>query len=557
MTDMQQDEQPFIPPHYLLILTAVGVLIALIAFAQSADNVIGWGGLGIALLSLVAWVFMAPEQAKAALTGRTVRHGGTSLFVTIIVLTALIAVYTLIRGANWRVDLTERDTFSLAPESEGAVRAFGTDPTIPGVKILAFTSAAQAGLRDQLELLLSDYEAVSDGKITWEFADIDQNPLQAEQLGITNAGQFYIAPLDDAGEMDIENGEMVSFFSQDEMTNAIFRVTAQGDFRAYFITVNNGLSMIGSEPTSMSSLRIELEQRRGWSAREASLFEFAAADSDAQLNDPAADGEVMIIPGGDTPLSDDELAIVTDYLDNGGNLVILASFSTDSETPSLSTGEGLSNYLWENFGLRFRDDIVLDQTQMWQAEVIPVASDFSLSHPVTDSFPRRSGIIFEAPHSIEIAETAPENVTVEEIVTSTENAYAKTDMDQVLQGNLAQTDADMAGPFALAAAAENTETGARIVLFGSASIAINQYEPLNINNVVNFQATVNSLAWATHFDETYAGLDIQQTARPQDTPIFVDQQMGNTISLITMLLIPFGILAVGILVWWNNRESAH
>ena len=557
MTDMHPDEQPFIPPYYLLILTAVGVVIALIAFAQSSSNVIGWGGLGIALLSLVAWVFMAPEQARAALTGRTVRHGGTSLVVTIVVLTALIALYTLIRQANLRIDLTERDTFSLAPESEQAVRAFGTDPTIPTVKVLAFTSAAQAGQRDQLELLLSDYETVSNGKITWEFVNIDQNPLQAEQLGVTNAGQFYVAPLDEAGEMVTEKGELLGFFSQDDMTNAIFRVAAEGDFRAYFITVNNGLSMIGAEPTSMSSLRIRLEQQ-GWSTvREASLFEFAAPDSETQLNDPAADGEVMIIPGGDTPLADDELAIVTDYLDNGGKLVIFAGPSSNPDTTSLATGEGLSNYLWDHFGLRFRDDIVLDQTQLWQSPLIPVASDFNISQPITDNLPRRSGIIFEAPHSIELAETPPENVTVNELVTSTENAYAKTDFEQLIQGNIEPTADDMPGPFVLAAAAENSETGARIVLFGSASVVINQYQPLNVNNVVNFQAAVNSLAWVTHFDETFAGLDIQRGARPQDTPIFVDQQMASTISLITMLIIPFGILTIGLLVWWNNRETAH
>jgi hypothetical protein len=40
----------------------------------------------------------------------------------------------------------------------------------------------------------------------------------------------------------------------------------------------------------------------------------------------------------------------------------------------------------------------------------------------------------------------------------------------------------------------------------------------------------------------------------QDTPIFVEQGALRNITLITMLLMPFGILGLGVYVWWSNRE---
>ena len=70
------EDEPFIPPYYMLILALIGVVVAIIvAVTQPTFTVVGWGGLGITLLSLVAWVLMAPQQARAFLTGRTARFG--------------------------------------------------------------------------------------------------------------------------------------------------------------------------------------------------------------------------------------------------------------------------------------------------------------------------------------------------------------------------------------------------------------------------------------------------------------------------------------------------
>ncbi|MBZ0301346.1 MAG: GldG family protein, partial [Anaerolineae bacterium] len=231
-----ENEQPFIPPYYMLILALVGLLVAVaVLFTQPTFSVVGWGGLGIAALSLVAWVLMAPDQAKGVLTGRIMRFGGTSLIVTVVVLVALIAVYSAVRGLNVRVDLTERDTYSLTVESENAIVALGADPTVPPIKLTAFYDASGAGQRDRDALLFEDYVQKSNGKISYEFVDMDRNPLLADQMGISGSGQIFVARVNEDGTQDTENGEMVNFVSQDSLTNTILRVAAAGDFRAYFV----------------------------------------------------------------------------------------------------------------------------------------------------------------------------------------------------------------------------------------------------------------------------------------------------------------------------------
>jgi hypothetical protein len=551
-----EQDQPVIPPHYMLLLALAGFVVALgVFFTQPTFTVVGWGGLGIAVLSLAAWVLMAPDQAKAALTGRTVRFGGTSLVVTVVVLAALVAVYTLVRGQSWRLDLTQRDTFSLTSESRQAISVMSADPTVPAIKMIAFYDSTQAARRDQDILLFEDYVRTSGGKISYEFVDPDQNPALAQQMNITRGGQIFVAALDENGQPDIENGEVVNFFSQDGLTNAVLKVAAAGDFWAYFVTVPGGLRLTTSTPDGMNTINDLLTQRLDWNTREVGLFEFSAPVGGVRLNDPNLDGEVVVIPGGDTPLTAEELKVLTDYLDAGGQLIILAGPSSKPDTTSLATDPALNEYLWANFGLRFQDNIVIDPVLAWQTPLIPVATDFSVSHPITSSFPRRSGMAFEIPHSIEIANPLPQGVDGRYLARSSADAYAKTDYQAVINGQIDRAPDDAAGPFPLAAVAENTTTGARVVLFGSTSIFANGYAP--IASLVNLDTALNSLIWTTGFDEFFTQINIQSAQRPQDTPIFVDRQSAGTINFVTTILLPFGTLLIGFLVWWNSREPAR
>ena len=553
MTHKTEPRQTAIPTQIPLLLMAVGALVVVYVFLTQPgfSSVFGWAGIGLILIGLFAWVLLAPEQAKAALTGRTVRYGGTSFVVTVVFLMALAAVYTLVKGLDVRVDLTERDEFSLTEASQKAIEGLGVDPNTPQIRILAFYGNTQAGRRDQDSVLFEDYARTSQGKISYEFVDPDRNPVLAEQYGVERAGQLVVVPLDEAGEPLVEEAERVNFLTQEELTNAILNVAASGDFRAYFLAAEGGLEL----DSNLTILRDDFRDRFGWTVEAISFFDLISPESEIDLDDPTIDGQVLILTGGNEPLTEEQLAFLTDYLDGGGNLILFASPSVQ-DNRSLATGDALSDYLYEAFGLRFRNDVVLDRTQAVQSPLIPVATDFDRSHYITSTFANgQSGLIFEAPHSIEVAPEPPPNVTVTEIARSSPASYSKTDISAVLEGDIAQAETDPTGPFVLAAAAENTETGARVVLFGSASIAADSYA-LGIG-IANLDAAFNSMVWVTHFNDFFRQVTVPVTQRPQDVPIFASTDTLNTVNVLTVFVIPFGILGLGALVWWTNRERNH
>lgn len=554
------EQEPFIPPYFLLILAGLGFLIALIVLlTQASFTVVGWGGLGLGVLGLLIWGLMAPDQARAILTGRTARYGGTTVVVTVIFIAALVAIYAFVKGRSIRWDLTQRDTFSLNEQNRQAMAGLGVEPNSPKVKILAFYGAQQAGQRDQDQVLFDDYATTSQGKISYEFIDPDRNPGLAQQFSVTRGGQIVVAPLDANGQPVVDKAQTVNFLAQEQLSNAILRVSASGDFRAYFLSVDDGLKFDDTGDTGLSELNSVLKDSFNWKTQAISFLDLGNPASTVKLNDPAANGEVLVIAGGSKVLTDEQLKYLTDFLDKGGRLVIFAAPMAADGAPVLATSDNLSQYLNDKFGLRFASNIVLDPQQQFQNEFNPIVGDFDETSFVTtnvNDFARAGqGVVFGLTRSIDIAPTLPQNVVVTELAKTTDQSFAKTDPAVMSSTETVQAaETDPKGPFVVAASAENTSTGARVVLIGS------QYVPINgfAANTPNHLLGRDSLIWATKFEEFFSkipALDVQQN--PQDQPIFVDAQVGRNINFLTLIVLPFGVLLVGLWVWWNNRERAR
>ncbi len=579
MTDNQtppEQQEPLIPPVYLLGIGLGGLFLALlVGISQPELGALGFGALGIGLLSLVAWALLAPQQAVAVLTGRTARFGGVSFFVTILLIAALIVVYIFVRNQEVRLDLTESDAFSLTEESRAAVAPFASDPNVPRIRVLAFFSASQADVRERVDLLLSDYQEATGGKVDYQLIDIDRQPGIASLYGVTAAGQAVVvkdnpalagqpivqdpaaAATDSAFSIqtyqpdetgftaDVDNAETITSITQQNITNAILRVAADGDFKAYVVNVQNGVA------DRLSVVRQVMQDGFGWTVEDLSLITLTAPETEIQLNDPNLDGEVMIIPGGSAALTPEELAVVQDYLNAGGDLVLYAGDSFNDSLTSLAVDPVLNEYLFTTFGIRINNDVVLDDRQAAQSALSPVALEGNLSHPITAEF-LQPVFIFDLARSLTISDTPPPNVTVTPLVSSSENAWTTTEFTAIVN-NEYEAPADIVrGPQVLAAVAENTVTGARLVVFSSVSPVIDDY--LQYQNVNNLQLSVNAVVWMTGFDSFARQITVDQPVRPQDQPMFITQQQLRDVNLLTVFVLPFGVLAIGVYVWWANRE---
>ena len=549
-----------IPPGLLLGLSAIGFFVALgVALTQNAFNIVGWAGLAIGILSLVAWAFLAPEQLTKLLRGRALSYGGTGFVVTGVFIAALVLIYILIDRQGWRVDLSTGEFFSLTQEAEVLVTQLTLDPATPDIRIIAFYGPAQGGQRDRLAVLLDDVVRASNGSISYEFIDPDRQPLLTESYGAV-AGQLYIAPLTDEGEPSIEQAEQVGGTGQQAIIDALIRVTATGDFRAYFLTVQDGVPLDDNSPSGANILATSLRDTFNWTVENTSLLDLSDPDSD--VLGAAADGEVLVIPGGSAPLPDEALTVLTDYLDGGGNVVIFGGISFDGdELTALATADNLSGYLQDSFGVQMQNNTVIDLNSTFAlgSPLDLVVQEFAPDQRITRNYGEGQSLVLRVPHSLSIADEAPENVAVTPLAFSTEAAYAKDDLNfsrEITGEQIQQANDDTTGPFVLGAAAENTETGAKLVLWGSESLLYNQFQQFDQLGLRNIDAARNSLFWAADYENFFENIpQLSINEQPQNQPVLASPEQLRSITFVAMGVLPFSVLGVGVFVWWRRRQA--
>lgn len=495
------------------------------------------------------------QSIKNALTGRMVSFGGTALLVMSVFAVALVLMYVVIRNQGWRLDFSEGDNFSLNEQSRQIVQVLSADPTSPPLVIVGFLGAAQAGTRDRAIVLLEDIQRTSNGRITYRFIDPDREPLTARAYE-AETGQFFVVPLDENGELNVEQKEIISFFSQTELLNTLITASAVGDFRAYFVRLDDGISINDNGAFGAQVFAQELQSRYKWQAEELSLLELMRQGSTLLLNDGSADGEALVVLGGLTPLPDDQAKQLADYIEAGGALVMLSDYNPNGGD-SLATAPNMASVLEANFGVKVLPQFIIDPPNQFPNNALDfIVTDFTPSEFL--GYSTSEGLLYTNPMPIVVSETLPEGVSVTILAQTSPASYAKSGIDFTQQQDasvLNPAEGDPVGAFPVAILAENSRTGAKLALFSTPSLVFNlyrQYETLGLRNFDAVRKSLFRVAGYENYALSLASLPSVPTA--QQTPLLADANTLSTINLVSVFVLPFGVLGVGILMWWLRRE---
>ncbi|MDQ7037541.1 MAG: hypothetical protein Q9P01_22670 [Anaerolineae bacterium] len=377
-------------------------------------------------------------------------------------------------------------------------------------------------------------------------------------------GQVAVVAYDAEGNLILDDIELLNSPDQYALTNKTIEVLAGGDFRAIFVNVPEGADPNDNLPqgTGSGAWVASLRDVLKWSVEIISPLELT---TQAGLGEMAADGDVLIIAGGIDALPDEAVATIAEYVNNGGNLVLLAGANLAPE-PTLAAADNMTAFLQETYGVSVRNDMVVDDETRFNLQGLQLIADNYTSHPVTtQAIANELLTVFSVGQSIEIADTAPDGVTVTTLVSTSENGYAKEGLDinaqlaqesvtfEEFQALFAQAEGDISGALPLAAAVDNTNNGSRLVVFGSDSIIWNAMD--GARGEANPFLMQNAIFWTTRFDEFAAGL---ASVRPvEETPpdeVLLTASDVSYIRFVTVILIPFGSLLLGIAVWWVRRE---
>ncbi len=465
------------------------------------------------------------------------------LFFGIIVFVALIG-----QRHPWRVDLTETGTYTLSEQTRKIL-----DSLHEPVKITAFFAAGSPE-RQEAEDLLETY-AYHTPKISYRFVDPDRDPGLARRYQVEDYGTLVLQGY--GRKQTIMNAD------EESLTNAILKLTQKGQKRVYFLLGHGEHSIDDLNKQGYSSFKAALEKEN-----------YAVATLNLMHNkEVPRDAAVVVIAGPRKPLFAAEQRSLKRYLERGGRAMICLDPTFDG---------GLAGFV-VSYGIELHNDDVIDKLSrvFGGSYLMPVVTQYGF-HEITDGFDLAT--FYPEARSVRIAKKKPANVELTVLASTSENAWAETDLNKLAQGEASFDEGkDLAGPVPLMVLAQirlagssehhgpgsrspspktdatstekrNGATGARntvrkayLLVCGDSDFADNTHFGLSGNgdlalNIIDYLAQEEALI-------TIEG------RKSKSRPLVLTRQQGEALFWIPLLLIPLLVLGAGLLVYRVRRKQ--
>jgi ABC-type uncharacterized transport system involved in gliding motility auxiliary subunit len=522
-------------------LDTIGLLLLLAAVLYySVANIWNKWAVGLAVAGAVLIVIGVGTNYKQILNTlgrRSAKYAGNYVFSVILVIALVSGLNYLGQRHPKRFDWTAVGSYTLAPQTEQVLKKLNTDLTVKAF----FPGGDYANLRE----LLTEYQAKS-GRVKVEFVDPDKHPEEAKQYDVTTYGTFattsgstmkYGTVVLLYGDRREKVEKRSAEIGEEDLTNAIIKLQQTEVKKIYFVQGHGERDISNTEKIGYSVAKKSLEDQ-GYQVAGINLATEGKVPEDAK---------VLIEAGPETEPFPQELQLINDYLNKGGNLLVLLNAPP---SPSLES-------LFKEWGIQVDNDIVLDVSGIGQlmntGPSVALVSKYE-SHRITNKF--NAMTFFPLSRSVQAAKTPVTGVTVESLFKSSSNSWGKTDMNELKSGEVKVGEKDdLKGPLSLAVAAskeikaatDNAPTvKARMVTVGNSGFAVNG----NFSVGGNGNLFLNMVSWLAQ-DEDLISI---RAKTPEDRRLILSQSQLSMLRLISIFLLPGAALFIGIAVWTRRRR---
>ncbi|HRK89118.1 MAG TPA: Gldg family protein [Anaerolineales bacterium] len=500
------------------VLTGIG-MFTLEETQQNVVDIVLQVSIGLLFVGLGMYAFLAPDTIRRIFTGRQARYGSNSLILTVAFIGILVAVNYIVYnnqdlfGAPW--DFTADQSNTLAPETLQVLATLPEKVTATGFYSTSLNS-------DSAQELLQKFKDNSDGKFDYTFVNPDLNPMAARDAGITGDGKILL-------QMG-ETKEVASFASETELVRTMIRLISPEARVIYFLQGHGEISLEAGADLSYSVAKSTLEAKN-YTVNSLNLL---------TTRDIPEDALAIVVAGPAKPVSKDEVALLKEYVDNGGSLVVMQDpvFFTEFG----DAADPLAEYLTADWGITLNNDVVIDPVNS-QNPFQAVSSLYNSGHPITQNLTSNLFVVLPQARSLAIT-GEKENVTQTWLISTIETAWGETDLVNEVVNN---PEVDTQGPLYLAVVGENSTTTGRVVVFGNSLFAVDG----NFEVYGNGNMFVNSVDWAAEQEDL-----LNITTRPQTQRVL--QPITNlrfiTIILMTVIVLPGLVVFLGISSWISRRK---
>ena len=430
---------------------------------------------------------------------------------------------------HWRLDLTEDQLFTLAPESLELLRE--ADDADKYIQVRTFMSDMEGG---RFQEIAEEY-GYNSRRFDFETVDPQKDALLVRQYGIRERGAS-IVEVTGGGQVVTER---FTEQSEEALSNAIRRALAADERSIGFVGGHGEGRLTDVDGEGFSILNGRLKE-----------MNLRIRDDLRPASDDLTEVQVLALLGPRSPLAAPEVEGVRRFLERGGNLLLLVDPARDS---------GLEDLLRDQYEIDIGDDFVVDLSGLGQllgTDVsVPVVLRYG-DHPIAEGAARGQMSFFPMARSVS---AAPGGFGVEGLAFTDRNAWGESDLG-VLAGEEGGSvdfdpETDRPGPVSLAVAvtaeADSAAAGGgtRIVVFGDADFARNQH----FGQQANGELMASAVRWLAEGEES---LTIPPR-QPRFNPINLVGTAGSAILWISVFVLPFAVALSGFVIMLRRGYATY
>lgn len=504
-----------------LALLLVGLLI------YAGNSIVDrwtWAILGVGVALGIAYLALRKDAVVALIVHPSTgaRANNTAFVIGVL---GVLALCNYISYRHYRqTDLTKNQMYTLSPQTKEVVKGLKDDITITAFYPKSGQAAADG---DRARDLLRQYRDISP-KIKYDVIDPLRDKAKAEQKIQQSGYRLTSYPI-----MWVECGtkkEDVYQPSEQDLTSALMKVTRTTKKKIYFL-YGHGEHDIddAQQQDGLGLLKTLLTDRLNYDVSKLILRTVGDVPSDATL-------VVAAGPADGLPAEDQKK--LNAYLEKGGKLLLLI----DPRTPA-------PEELLKPWGVEVGNDVVVDPRI--KNDCVAVVQGFE-PHVITKNL---QVAYFRFARSVTAATSAPSGVVTAPLAKTPAFSWAQTR----LAGPYQKKPGDKDGPISLAVAVSKEINGAgpdskepkksmRMVVIGDSDFATNGELPADDSHGRYF--LLNSINWLTEED---ALVNIPPKDPDSGDQISLLDNQARWIFIITILVIPLGVLLSGVALWWRRR----
>ena len=498
-----------------LALTTAGIVIRLI------EN--NWSSLALILLLaglifFIIWFVVIKRNRKSWLNKRSIQAGTNAVLSTCAFIFILGVINFMAVRYSVRLDLTENKLFTLSPQTQTIVQNLSQPLTV-----LVFDRQAKS----ELEPLLANYRSYSDN-FQYEFIDPDIKIDLRDKFKVQSKGDIYLQYGQKKQLVQSFHDSFDHSLSEVRLTNAIAKILRDRSPLVYFIQGHGEAQLEGSERSI--SIAAKSLSDNGYIVKPLNL---------ATKSKIPTQPDLIIIPGPIRKFFPQEVALLRDYLNDGGNILLLLVPKTNPQlTPLL-----------QEYGIKLDDRFIIDASGVGSilgfGPAVPLITTYG-DHPITGKLGNGTSLF---PESRPITATQTEGVIATPLIITNAETWADKNISTAKIAFNAKE--DLKGSLKLGFALTKSKKTAnavesRLVIFGSATFITNGWFEQQLNSDI----FLNAVNWLAGEDQEILSI---RPKEPQNRRLNLSQFQANVISWTALGIMPLlGLFAAG-MVWWRRR----